>query len=66
MRSVNQSIGRAIRHIGLSALVLSVDASGDYAAILLLDERYATQRIQRRLPSWIQRVVNVTPQVRFV
>ncbi|KAK2594485.1 ATP-dependent DNA helicase chl1 [Conoideocrella luteorostrata] len=42
MRAVNQSIGRAIRH------------RGDYAAIVLVDRRYATHRIQGKLPGWIQ------------
>lgn len=42
MRAVNQSIGRAIRH------------RGDYAAILLLDRRYAAPRIQAKLPGWIR------------
>ncbi|KHN97459.1 DEAD-2 domain-containing protein [Metarhizium album ARSEF 1941] len=42
MRAVNQSIGRAIRH------------RGDYAAIVLVDRRYATDRIQGKLPGWIQ------------
>ncbi|TXT13605.1 hypothetical protein VHUM_00972 [Vanrija humicola] len=41
MRAVNQSIGRAIRH------------ANDYAAILLVDRRYATPRIRGRLPKWI-------------
>ncbi|CAO3701534.1 unnamed protein product [Rhizopus stolonifer] len=41
MRGVNQSIGRAIRH------------KGDYATIVLLDQRYATDRIQKKLPKWI-------------
>ncbi|KAG2204615.1 hypothetical protein INT46_009724 [Mucor plumbeus] len=41
MRGVNQSIGRAIRH------------QGDYATIILLDKRYATPRIGKKLPKWI-------------
>lgn len=47
MRGVNQSIGRAIRH------------RGDYATIVLLDKRYATPRIGKKLPKWIgDHVVN--------
>lgn len=42
MRAVNQSIGRAIRH------------QGDYAAIVLVDRRFATQRIRGKLPGWIR------------
>lgn len=45
MRSVNQSIGRAIRHIG------------DYAAILLIDHRFGTPQIQSQLPGWIKRAI---------
>jgi chromosome transmission fidelity protein 1 len=41
MRGVNQSIGRAIRH------------KEDYATIVLLDKRYATPRIGKKLPKWI-------------
>ena len=43
MRAVNQCIGRAIRH------------KNDYGAIFLLDRRYSTQRIQSKLPGWIQK-----------
>lgn len=43
MRSVNQSIGRAIRH------------SKDYASIVLCDRRYKEERIWRGLPEWITR-----------
>ena len=44
MRAVNQCIGRVIRH------------QGDYAAILLMDRRYAGEggRIQGKLPGWIK------------
>ena len=45
MRAVNQSIGRAIRH------------QGDYAAIVMLDQRYNTPRIQEKLPGWIQKAL---------
>ncbi len=44
MRTVNQSIGRAIRH------------ANDYAAIVLADFRYATDtRIWRGLPQWLRK-----------
>ncbi|KAK0625169.1 helicase C-terminal domain-containing protein [Bombardia bombarda] len=42
MRAVNQSIGRAIRH------------QGDYAAIVLVDRRFGTERIRGKLPGWIR------------
>lgn len=45
MRAVNQSIGRAIRH------------RKDYATIFMLDRRYATPRIQSKLPGWIKKQV---------
>ena len=41
MRAVNQSIGRAIRH------------EADYATIVMVDRRYGTGRIQKKLPRWI-------------
>ncbi|CAK9783872.1 unnamed protein product [Cutaneotrichosporon oleaginosum] len=47
MRAVNQSIGRAIRH------------AGDYAAILLVDARYARPRVRGKLPKWIGEGVRV-------
>jgi chromosome transmission fidelity protein 1 len=43
MKLVNQSIGRALRH------------RDDYAAILLVDERYRQIELERRLPTWLQR-----------
>ncbi|MCJ1307734.1 ATP-dependent DNA helicase chl1 [Agyrium rufum] len=42
MRAVNQSVGRAIRH------------KGDWAAIILLDGRYKSERIWAKLPAWIR------------
>jgi len=42
MRAVNQSIGRVIRH------------KNDYAAIFLVDKRYAMSRIQGKLPAWLK------------
>lgn len=42
MRAVNQSIGRAIRH------------RGDYAAVVLVDRRFGTERIRGKLPGWIK------------
>ncbi|KAK4934826.1 ATP-dependent DNA helicase chl1 [Elasticomyces elasticus] len=42
MRAINQSIGRVIRH------------KNDYAAILVVDRRFSTDRIRQKLPGWIQ------------
>jgi chromosome transmission fidelity protein 1 len=42
MRAVNQSIGRAIRH------------RADYAAVVLIDRRYALPRVRDKLPGWIR------------
>ncbi|KAL0960811.1 hypothetical protein HGRIS_005830 [Hohenbuehelia grisea] len=41
MNSVNQSIGRAIRH------------QNDWASLVLIDQRYQSQAIQKKLPKWI-------------
>jgi chromosome transmission fidelity protein 1 len=41
MKTVNQCIGRSIRH------------ANDYASILLLDARYSQPRITNLLPSWL-------------
>ncbi|GAB5355246.1 hypothetical protein AAMO2058_000189300 [Amorphochlora amoebiformis] len=42
MRAVNQSVGRSIRH------------KGDYASVLLIDERYCNERVSSQLPAWIR------------
>lgn len=42
IQAVNQAIGRVIRH------------RNDYAAIVLLDVRYATADIENSLPNWIK------------
>ena len=40
-KAVNQSIGRAIRH------------KGDYATIVLADQRFGKASVHERLPRWI-------------
>ncbi|KAI0688447.1 DNA repair helicase [Cytidiella melzeri] len=47
MNAVNQSIGRAIRH------------RGDWAALILVDARYASARIRGKLPKWIGKDMTV-------
>lgn len=41
MRTVNQCIGRSIRHVN------------DYATVVLLDRRYSQQRVTSQLPMWL-------------
>ncbi|KAI0050362.1 DNA repair helicase [Auriscalpium vulgare] len=41
MNAVNQSIGRAIRH------------KGDWATLVLIDSRYQSEKIAKKLPGWI-------------
>jgi chromosome transmission fidelity protein 1 len=48
LNAVNQSIGRAIRHVN------------DWACLVLLDRRYAQERIRAKLPGWIRESVKVT------
>ncbi|KAG6837605.1 hypothetical protein H0H93_006126 [Arthromyces matolae] len=48
MNAVNQSIGRAIRH------------RGDWASLILLDRRYASNSIRNKLPKWIGKDITVT------
>lgn len=43
MRKVNQSIGRAFRHVN------------DFASIILIDDRYTTPLIMSKLPKWLSR-----------
>ena len=50
MKSVNQSIGRSIRHVN------------DYATIVLLDRRYTRDNVVSQLPAWIGRSVVRPPQ----
>ncbi|KAF7854697.1 hypothetical protein EAF04_010266 [Stromatinia cepivora] len=45
MRAVNQSVGRAIRH------------RGDWAGILMLDERFRGERVMGKLAGWIREEV---------
>ena len=40
MKAVNQSIGRAVRHIN------------DFASIVLVDARYSRDKVLAQLPSW--------------
>lgn len=40
-------IGRAIRH------------KNDWAALILIDQRYSSQKIQAKLPKWIGKNVNI-------
>lgn len=47
MKSINQSIGRSIRHVK------------DYAAIMLIDRRFSQSRVISQLPSWIEGSVSV-------
>ena len=47
MRAVNQSVGRAIRHIN------------DYACVVLLDRRYTQEHMRAQLPTWLVRNLQV-------
>jgi len=47
MKAVNQSIGRAIRH------------KNDWAALILLDKRYSSAQIRKKLPRWIDQELHV-------
>lgn len=47
MKLIHSGLGRAIRH------------QNDWAALVLLDERYGSTRIRAKLPKWIgERVSN--------
>ena len=47
MRAVNQSVGRAIRHVN------------DYACVVLLDRRYTQEHMRTQLPKWLVRNLQV-------
>ncbi|KAH7650494.1 helicase [Cryptosporidium bovis] len=46
MKTVNQCIGRAIRH------------KNDYSAIILIDSRYESLSVMKMLPNWLQDHIN--------
>ncbi|KAI0057841.1 DNA repair helicase [Artomyces pyxidatus] len=48
MNAVNQSIGRAIRH------------KNDWATLVLIDTRYQSEKIRKKLPQWIGRTLVTT------
>ncbi|CAH1389750.1 unnamed protein product [Nezara viridula] len=50
MKAVNQSIGRAIRH------------RSDFATVLLLDQRYSSQKVLNLLPAWIMKSLKIQEQ----
>lgn len=52
MRAVNQTIGRVIRH------------KNDWASIVLMDARYAQERIRGKLPGWIKKSLPKTVEAR--
>lgn len=52
MKAVNQSVGRAIRHIN------------DYATVLMLDSRYHRQNIIQKLPDWINKSLVISTSYR--
>ncbi|SMN19110.1 similar to Saccharomyces cerevisiae YPL008W CHL1 Probable DNA helicase involved in sister-chromatid cohesion and genome integrity [Maudiozyma saulgeensis] len=54
MKAVNQSVGRAIRH------------ANDYAAIYLLDKRYATENIKQKLSLWVRKRIQQEHSVPMV
>lgn len=54
MRAVNQCIGRAIRH------------RNDYAAILLVDQRYSSPRIHNKLPAWIRDTMETSSEPKVI
>ncbi|MES1911677.1 MAG: hypothetical protein MHM6MM_004075 [Cercozoa sp. M6MM] len=49
LRAVNQSIGRVVRH------------RGDYASIILLDDRFTEGRTQDAITKWLRPFVRVSP-----
>ncbi|CAG9861303.1 unnamed protein product [Phyllotreta striolata] len=54
MKAVNQCIGRAVRH------------RGDYAAMVLFDQRYARESTRSALPKWIQKSLKVAGHIEAI
>ena len=48
---VGQCIGRAIRHVG------------DYAAIILIDQRYQTESVRGKIAGWIRKRLSPVPHL---
>ena len=53
MKAVNQCVGRAIRHVG------------DYAAIVLVDQRYASAAVRAKVAGWISRRLSLESPTTF-
>lgn len=55
MRVVNQTIGNSFsKHWHVHSLGRAIRHVNDYAAIILIDQRYSRKNMKARLPKWIQ------------